>query len=113
MKPTASSHVTETFESDGRSTRKDVPHRDRFLCSLTLVLTLLSAWMPTQAAGTAPSDAELVQARQWSAAKWEEPAPAVASSGFSAEPPFSFIYGDRPSASLLGSWRVERTAHGQ
>ncbi len=57
----------------------------------------------------APSEAELAQARQWAAARFAEPKPGGAGHPRGAELPFSFVYGGRKSAELLGSWKVERS----
>jgi len=64
--------------------------------------------------GIAPTLAEMCLARRWTAAKFEDPAkqpPSVAKdAAVTADPPFSFVYGGRPSAELLKTWTVERTS---
>ena len=52
-----------------------------------------------------PTSEEMSRARDWSAARFgdQEKAP-------SADPPFSFVYDGKPSAGLLGTWKVERSS---
>ncbi len=47
-----------------------------------------------------PTPDEMDEARRWAATRFESPSP---------DPPFSFIYGGRPSRELLGTWELERT----
>ena len=64
--------------------------------SLTLTLTL--SLLPVVCA-QGGADAEFAEARRWSAAKFE-----------GAEPPFSFLYGDKSSAGLLKEWPCQRAS---
>jgi alpha-galactosidase len=59
-----------------------------------LMLATSSGW------AVKPTPAEIARAHEWSAARFGT-AP-------SADPPFSFTYGDRPSSELLKTWKAER-----
>ena len=64
-----------------------------------------------QAANVAPSPAELAEVRQWSAAKFERRQLHEGKrSPYSAEAPFSFVYGGKASAELLKEWPCERAS---
>lgn len=68
--------------------------------SLVTALWMLAA--PAARAVT-PTAAEIGRARDWAAARFGD-----AASGSLAGVPFSFTYGGKPSADLLGTWKVER-----
>ncbi|MBN2021647.1 MAG: alpha-galactosidase [Pirellulales bacterium] len=53
---------------------------------------------------TTPTAEEIARAHQWSLARFGD-----ADTPPTAEPPFSFTYGDKPSAECLKAWKAERT----
>jgi alpha-galactosidase len=67
-----------------------------------------------QLRGIAPTPEEMYLARRWVAAKFEAPAKDLPVVGQDAaattDPPFSFVYGGRPSAELLKTWTTERAS---
>lgn len=68
--------------------------------------SLLALLTPSLAAAITPSDAEMAQARQWTAAKFDGQPNATATS----EPFFSFTYDGQPASALLKNWKVTRSS---
>ena len=57
---------------------------------------------------TSPRPEELAEARHWAAARFEANPAAPESRLFSTTPPFSFVYGGRPSIEWLKDARLTR-----
>lgn len=87
--------------------------KKRVLLSVAALLVILS---PQFARAVSPTAAEMAEARQWAAAKFEgaadvrehdrlqgEPHPLV-------EPLFSFVYQGKQSADFLHTWRIKRVS---
>lgn len=72
---------------------------------LTLLGVLLMAASAQASDGVAATGEEMEQGRLWAAAKFG----GIAQARYSTEPPFSFIYGGKPSSELLKTWDVTRT----
>ena len=82
-----------------------------------LALCLLVAPFVAQPVTVTPE--ELNEARQWAAARFTGTVPDITADRprqeqrerrlFSTDPPFSFVYGGRPSAELLREWPLKRT----
>ena len=64
------------------------------------LIPLIPAIFLLQSSAAPPTSAELKLRRQWVAQHFDAKAGAL---------PFSFIYGDRPAAALLPTWKLERT----
>jgi alpha-galactosidase len=69
------------------------------------LLTLISV----SVSGVSPEPEELSLARQWAAARFQAN-PAAADGLFATVPPFSFVYGGKPSAEILPKWTVRRAS---
>jgi hypothetical protein len=72
-----------------------------------MALALAGSLLLATSAGWAgePTSAEVSRARDWALARFGDGETAP-----SAEPPFSFAYGDRPSSGLLSTWKIARTS---
>lgn len=84
--------------------------RMRKTLSVAAVVVALSLGSAMARDASAPSDAELADARIWSVARFGEPKPDAVGQSAIAELPFSFVYGGRKSSQFLASWKVERVA---
>ncbi|MBN2559591.1 MAG: alpha-galactosidase [Phycisphaerae bacterium] len=67
------------------------------------ILTTFWVLSSSHAATLGPTPAEMKQARQWSATKFQ-------GAGEASEPLFSFTYGGKPSSEVLGTWETKRAS---
>jgi alpha-galactosidase len=79
---------------------------------LVVSLVVISGVLPLDAApGLMPTADEMATASRFAAARFEALQSAAPEGGlFAPEPPFSFLYGGRPSAEFLGTWKTDRQA---
>ena len=64
----------------------------------------LCVWTGQAAQAVSPTPTEMAEARRWTAAKLE----GLPAAPYTADPPFSFVYGGKPSAEILKAWAVTR-----
>jgi alpha-galactosidase len=67
---------------------------------MSLIVVLVSLSFSVGGKAVSPSRGELDQAREWIGANFSTMGPAA------KLPPFSFVYGNKPSSALLKGWRV-------
>lgn len=73
---------------------------------LTLAIVGVLAATVSQAWAVNPTPAEMERAHAWVAERFGDGDKAP-----SLDPPFSFKYGERPSAELLKTWELKRATH--
>ena len=78
--------------------------RSRKLFCLVLIGICSIPLLTRASLDPSPSAAELAEARRWTVSKL-----GFAGQEFSKKPPFSFVYGGKPSSELLPQWKVERS----
>lgn len=67
-------------------------------------VAVLCVWTGQAAQAVSPTPAEMAEARRWAAAKLE----GVPAAPYTADLPFSFVCGGKPSAEALKAWTVKR-----
>jgi alpha-galactosidase len=80
----------------------DIPVKKRIRLGIVAALWIVSA---QSAVAVSPTPAELAEARKWVAVAFEN-----GPTNDSQKRPFSFIYDGKPSAELLGTWKLKRAS---